>query len=72
MTNPTPLQQLVEMKLGEDLGGFLAERRRVKVVERPAKSWAEIANEIQQRTGITVTRETLRLWGSDETSQDAA
>lgn len=71
MTNPTPLQQLVEVKLGESLETFLAERRRVVVVERPVKSWAEIAEEIKQRTGMDVSRESLRNWWP-ESGRDAA
>ena len=66
MTNPTPLQQLVEVKLGESLAGFLAERRKVVIVERPTNSWADIAAEIEHRTGVKVTRETLRGWGAED------
>jgi hypothetical protein len=71
MTNPTPLQQLVELKLGEDLGEFIAARRKVVVVERPANSWADIAAELKQRTGVTVTRETLRGWGAEDDASAA-
>lgn len=71
MTNPTPLQQLLELKLNEPLEAFIAERRQIVVVERPSKSWAEIADEIRERTGMEVSRETLRNW-SPEAGRDAA
>lgn len=55
MTNPTPLRQLIEMKLGEPVEVFVAARR-------PARSWRQIRDEVQERTGMTITHETLRGW----------
>lgn len=77
MTNPSPLQLLVEDRLREPLGEFLQERRRVVTVQKPLKSWQDIAAEIHERTGVAVTRETLRNWGADlapdaELDEDAA
>lgn len=72
MTNPTPLQQLVGLKLGEDLDAFVAERRKVVIVQRPTHSWAEVAAEIERRTGIKVTRETLRSWYAADADDAAA
>lgn len=65
MTNPTPLKQLVEMKLGQPLDGFVSARRQ------PRKSWRDIAAEIQEQTGVVVSHEALRTWYPDDAEQSA-
>lgn len=52
---PTPLQQLATLRLGRDLGEFVAERR-------PERTWKQIANDLQAVTDISVSHESLRLW----------
>lgn len=58
MTQPSPLYRLIEAGLGEPLAGFVAERRQ----RFHLNSWQQIADEIKERTGETVSRELLRRW----------
>lgn len=58
MTQPSPLQQLIDIRLPDGLAGLIEQRR-------PATSWQEIADEIEERTKLRVNRETLRLWFAD-------
>lgn len=60
MSNRTDRYQLVEASLGEDLEAWVAERRRPDI--RPPAAWRDIASELSDRTGITVSYETLRVW----------
>lgn len=66
MTQPSPLYRLIESKLGEPLTDFVSARRL------PTKSWREIAEEIKERTGETVTGEAVRLWFSDQNAPASA
>jgi hypothetical protein len=59
VTQPSPLYRLIESKLDEPLTDFVAARRL------PTKSWREIADEIYERTGETVTGERIRQWFAD-------
>lgn len=58
MTQPTPLYRLVEAALGRRLDEYVAEHRA-------AMSWRAMAADLSQRTGETVTYETLRSWFAD-------
>lgn len=68
------MYRLIEMKLDEPLTDFVA-ARRLPTRQLPAKSWQEIADEIEQRTGETITGEAMRRWFADSpvsTEQGAA
>lgn len=65
MTLVTPTQQLVELRLGGDLPGFLARARENK------RSWRAIAGDITERTGLPVSYEAVRMWHR-QTNRDAA
>jgi len=66
MTQPSRLYRLIESQLdGASLPDFVAQRRP------PSKSWREIADEIRELTGETVSEETLRLWFADRTPAPA-
>lgn len=58
---PTPRQRLASLLLGEDLGDWVAERRRDPELRL---SWRMIARQLRDATNgeIDVTGETLRLW----------
>lgn len=58
MTQPTPLYRLVEARLGRSLDDYVAERRA-------GMSWRAMAADLTERTGETVTYETLRSWFAD-------
>lgn len=55
MSEPTPLRQLAEDRLGQPVAEFIAERR-------PHLSWRRIAIEVTAKTGVDISGETLRLW----------
>lgn len=46
----------IEQKLGEPLAQFIARYRA------SATSWRRIAGELERRTGIAVSHESLRVW----------
>lgn len=60
MTQPTPLYRLVEARLGGEgsLARYVEERRA-------STSWRTMAADLTERTGESVTHETLRLWFAD-------
>lgn len=60
MTQPTPLFRLVEARLGGEgaLTRYVAENRATS-------SWRTMAADLTERTGETVTYETLRGWFAD-------
>lgn len=60
MTQPTPLYRLVEARLGGEgsLTQYVEERRATT-------SWRAMAVDLSERTGESVTYETLRLWFAD-------
>lgn len=60
MTQPTPLYRLVEARLGGE--GALDE---YVAANRASSSWRTMAADISERTGETVTYETLRSWFAD-------
>lgn len=70
MTQPTrsrtPLFRLIEAKLGESLEEFVAARRQ------PSKSWREIAEELEQLTGESVTDTSVRTWFAERDRANAA
>lgn len=66
VTQPSPLYRLIESKLGESLPDFVAARRL------PTKSWREIADEIHDITGETVTGEGVRLWFAERANTESA
>lgn len=51
-----PLKALIEERLGEPVERFIRDRRK------PRKSLRDIAAEIAERTGVTVSYEAVRLW----------
>jgi len=57
MTQPSVLYRLIDKELDGKFAEFVAARW-------PAKSFREIAEEVEAQTGITVNMETLRLWFS--------
>lgn len=64
MTQPSPLYRLIETRLdGMTLAEFIGERRT------PIKTWREIADELKELTGESVSWETLRLWFTDRVEQ---
>lgn len=58
MTQPTPLYQLVEARLGGSLVEYVAKRRATT-------SWRAMAADLTAQTGVHVTYETLRGWFAD-------
>lgn len=55
----TRLYSLIEERLnGITLADFIAARR-------PYVSWREIARQLSEQTGVTVSHEALRLWFAD-------
>lgn len=58
MTQPTPLFQLAEARLGSSLDAYVAERRATT-------SWRAMAADLTARTGVQLTGETLRVWFAD-------
>ena len=57
----TPTQHLASLKLGRDLGEYVAEKRNTN------QSWQSIADDLTIDTDgvVNVTREALRLWYGD-------
>jgi hypothetical protein len=55
----TPLLQLMEIKLGRDLRGYVEE------AQAAGRSWRGMAADLTEITGVAVTHETLRAWFSD-------
>jgi hypothetical protein len=58
MTQPSIRYQLIEVRLGEPFAEFVAARY-------PRRSWRQISDEIEDRTGLTLSKETLRQWFAD-------
>jgi len=58
MSQPSPLYQLIEDRLGEPLAEHVAARRATE-------SWRAIADDLSERTKVKVSWETLRLWFAD-------
>ncbi len=53
---PTPTHQLIEVRLGGDLTKFVDDRLNTGM------GWRRIAEAVTERTGVTVSHETLRSW----------
>ena len=66
--NRSPLYQLVEARLGGSLEDLVTEARPPRV---PRATWAEIAAQIGEKTGIELSGETLRLWFVESERQSA-
>jgi hypothetical protein len=58
MAHRTGLYREVEDRLGSSLEEFILGRR----AENPKPSWRALAREVEDRTGIALTDETLRVW----------
>jgi hypothetical protein len=56
----TPTQQLLELKLGRELGDFVTKARD------HGDSWRTIARDLHLATGLAVSDESLRQWFSVE------
>jgi hypothetical protein len=65
---PSALYQLIEDRLSEPLAEFVVARRPLV----QATPWRDIATEIKERTGVTVTGEGLRQWFANRDSKPAA
>ena len=64
---PTPTQQLIELKLGdESLEQFVRSRRATKT------AWRHIARDVHEATGVDVTLESLRSWFPDVPTEAAS
>lgn len=62
----TPTQQLIELRIGGDLAGFV-DRCRARGL-----SWRQIANEVNDKAHTDITYETLRSWYGPRTEQVSA
>ena len=58
MAQQSRLYRMIEARIDGTLAEFIAARR-------PQMGWRSIAKDIDQRTGIWVSGETLRLWFAD-------
>ena len=58
--------QLVEVRLGGDLPGYL-ERSRAA-----GKSWRAISAEVRERTGLPISHEAVRNWHAEFCAQVAS
>ncbi len=67
----TNLGQLIEMKLGEPLRDYIISARAVSGPLDRQVGWRSIAADITERTGVSVSWETMRSWFDDE-REDAA
>jgi hypothetical protein len=65
MQQPSARYLLIEDRLGESLARFIAERRGRSV------AYYKIAMEITQRTGVSVSFETIRTWDLNAGEQAA-
>lgn len=59
----TALYELIELKLGQSLAEWVAERRPPAP---PVTSWRALALIIEKETGTVVSWETLRAWFPDD------
>lgn len=59
MEQRSSLYRLIEKQLDGSLADYVAARR-------PALSWRTIADELADRIGVEVNRESLRLWFGDD------
>lgn len=64
MAQQSRLYRMIEARIEGTLAEFIAARR-------PQTSWRGIADEIDKRTGIYVSDETLRLWFADRITVEA-
>lgn len=57
--NDSPLQRLARLVLaGRDPGEWVRDERDKD------RAWQQIADDLSERTGLTVSRETVRLWAT--------
>jgi hypothetical protein len=56
MAKRTTTAQLIEHKLGRDLGQYVAEMQTRDL------GWRRIAQQIREDTGVVVSHESLRSW----------
>lgn len=66
MRHPNHTRSLLGVRLGRDFSGWLAERRE------DGESWRSIERTLQELTGITVSRETLRTWHQEGDREEAS
>ena len=67
----TSLSRLIEIELGEPLRDYVIAARTVAGPLDRQAGWRAIATDLTERTGLSVSRETLRSWFDDE-RDDAA
>lgn len=68
MSQPTPTYQLIEERLDGTLEEFVRTRRPLT----PPASWRQIAADIKDATGVTVSHESLRAWFTEREQGSAA
>jgi hypothetical protein len=68
VSQPTPTYQLIEERLDGTLEEFVRTRRPLT----PPASWRQIAAEIKDATGVTVSHESLRAWFAEREQGSAA
>jgi len=56
--NDSPLQRLARLSLQQDPGRWAATQRAERY------TWQQIADDLGGRIGVTVSRETVRLWAT--------
>ena len=56
--NDSPLQRLARLALEEDPGEWAAHQRTERY------KWQEIADQLEAKIGVPVSRETVRLWAT--------
>ncbi len=66
MSTPTPTYQLIEERLDGTLEEFVRTRRPLT----PPASWRQIAADIKDATGVTVSHESLRAWFNSPTDAE--
>lgn len=56
MDHITPKRELLQLRLGRDLGAYVAAARA------EGRDWRTIATDLSAVTGVAVSHESLRVW----------
>lgn len=65
MRQQTPLYDLVQTRLGRDLGELI-----VRALDA-GRTWRDIASDVSAASGVKVSHESLRRWHKDRTEAAA-